>query len=235
MKRLLPLLLCLMLLPAALADNCRAAREKAPDYAVQPAFDTPAGDEIFANALLIGDSIAGSVVDYNAFPALTVEACIGISPVHAHKARLVVRNGGYMSLYQIALEMKPGRLYLLLGSNALGAKPARQVLPEYHDLVDDLIRNLPDTQIYLLSVTPVGNEAGKGQRWMTNDNISEFNTGLLEMAESHGVYYIDAYTPLLDESGQEAHPDNVANNESIHLTREGINILVETIRLHTCR
>ncbi len=233
-KRLILMMLCILMLPAlCMAEGCPAAQEKGEGYTVQPVYDTPAPDASYANALLIGDSIAGSIGDYNAFPALEIEAYIGISPAHAHKGRIIRCPDGYHSMYELTVQAAPEKLFVMLGSNGLVSRNAAEVLPEYHALLDDLILSLPDTEIYLLSVTPVSPEAKSIAPRLVPDNIAAFNAGLLAMAEEHGVYYIDLCADLLDESGKWIVRRYVAKGEGIHLTPAGIDVVVETIRRHT--
>ncbi len=232
MKRLLTLLLALLLAgSASAAAPCKGARNTGEGYTVQPAYTVPAADASFEDALLIGDSIAGSIADYNLFPALDVEYYIGISPVHAHHSRVIKIKGQYMSLFDIVVAKQPDKLLVLLGSNGLAHKNAAEILPDYHALVDDLIKQLPRTEIYLLSVTPTSRKALKDSPRLTMENIREFNAGLLAMAQEHGVYYIDLFTPLLNDDGSAIRSSLVAD-DGVHLTRSGINIVVETLRLH---
>lgn len=236
MKCILTLLLtCLLaLLPAcsAIAEApCSSARPTPDGYTAQPAYALPAPDSSFENALLIGDSIAGSIADYNSFPALEVEYYIGLSPIHAHYSRLIKVKGQYMSLFEIAVAAQPDKLLVLLGSNGLAHKDAAEILPDYHALLDDLLQSLPGTEIYLLSVTPTSKKALAESPRLTLDNIRAFNDALLAMAQEHGVYYIDVFTPLLNGDGAAIRTDLVAG-DGVHLTRSGIDILVETLRLH---
>lgn len=226
------LLLALALLSAAVAEEpCEHARVVPEDFVYQVQHDEPLGDEAFEDALIIGDSITLSLYDYDVIPTLTVEGYIGQSPIAAHKIRNMKYQGEKVSMFELAAAAQPGKMLVMLGANGLDYSTLTKVETDYHALVDDLLDALPDSDIYLLAVTPIrpGVQRSADAPSLTQDKIVKFNQWLHALAISHGVHYIDIHTPLLAEDGVSlllaySMPDG------IHLSIPGAHQLGDTIR-----
>ena len=233
-KLLAALLACALLTPVLAEEPCPHARETAADYVCQLQFDEPAGDELFEEALLIGDSLAYSLADYGVIETLDVECYIGLSPEHVARARNMLYKGEYVTIVELAAASRPDKLLVLFGSNGLTYKDAAEVLVNYHGMVDAIVDTLPWADIYLLSVTPVDTWVKKEARGLNMGNILAFNEGVRSIAQAHGVHYIDVCTPLTAADGSGIHKDYVAK-DGIHLTYEGARVLTETIRYQVDR
>lgn len=201
------------------------------DFVYQVQHDEPLGDEAFEDALIIGDSITLSLYDYDVIPTLAVEGHIGQSPVAAHMIRNMRYEGDEVSMYELAERMQPGKLLVMLGANGLDYSLRTKVQDDYHALLHDLMWSLRDTDIYLLAVTPVrpGVQKSKDAPVLTLEKIRLFNEWLRELAISHGVRYIDIYTPLLGEDGASLKLE-YATPDGIHLTMPGAYQLGDAIR-----
>lgn len=235
LKKWMLLLIALLLPAAALSEEaCSHAREKAADYACQLQFDEPAGDECFETALLIGDSLAYSLADYGVIETLEVECYIGLSPEHVHRTRMMPYKGGYVTIVELAATYKPDKLLVMFGSNGLTHKDAELVLPSYHEMVDAIVDTLPWADIYLMSVTPVEPWVKKETPGLNMPNILAFNEGIRQIAESHGVHYIDVCTPLMAADGSGIARAYVAD-DGLHLSREGAKTLTDAIRYQVAR
>lgn len=235
MKKLLTgLLLCLLLVPALAEETCPHAREKAEDYVCMLQFDEPAGDEEFATSLLIGDSLAYSLADYGVIETLEVECYIGLSPEHVAKAKNMLYKGKYVTIVELAATYEPDKLLVMFGSNGLTYKDAADVIGNYHDMVDAIVTTLPETDIYLLSVTPVEPWLKTESPGLNMENILLFNEGIRAIAEAHGVHYIDVCTPLTAEDGSGIDKAYVAD-DGHHLSMAGAKKLTEALRYQVDR
>ena len=235
MKQWLPLLLALLLPFAALAEEpCPHARPMAEDYACMLTYDEPAQEADFEDALLIGDSLAYSLADYGVIETLDVECYIGLSPEHVHKSRLIPYKNSYVTIVDVAVQYAPRKLLVMFGSNGLTYKDASEVLPSYHEMTDAILDALPEADIYLMSVTPVDTWVKQESRGLNMPNILTFNEGVRAIAESHGVHYIDVYTPLMAEDGSGIAKAYVAT-DGLHLSHEGAKVLTDAIRYQIAR
>lgn len=239
MKRAFALLIALLCLAAAaLAEDneylgCKHARthENEVFTCVVPACD-PVDDDFFKDDLLIGDSITASLDSRDVLPGLHIEYVIGLSPNAALKYHNVSYKGKDYTMAGLAAELQPRRLFVMLGSNGLDKMKSGVILDDYHLLLDELLDTLPNTEIYLLSVTPIRSPATKEKYpTFTHKRIVAFNKGLLQMAEAHGVHYIDNYTPLMQANMADGLKENFTG-DGIHLTKQGAEKVAENIRTH---
>ena len=236
MKRLLLLLILVALLCplTAPAENatCSHARTVPEDFVCELPEGEPADVYYFSDALLIGDSIAGSLDLRDVIPEVKIEYVIGLSPNAALKYSNVEYEGEKMTMAAMCARIQPRKLFVMLGSNGLDQMKSGVILEDYHLLLDQLLDDLPDTDIYLISVTPIRSPATKEKYpTFTHARIRAFNTGLRELADTHGVHFIDCYTPLMMENGSDGLKENFTG-DGIHLTERGATLVADTIRTH---
>lgn len=233
MKRLLSLLLLLCLLcTAAAAEPCSHARTTDELYTCVVPECEPMEDNWFKDSLMIGDSITASLDSREVLPGLQIEYFIGLSPNAALKHNNMTWKGSSCTMVQLAINAQPRRLFVMLGSNGLDRMKSGTILDDYHDMLDALLDGLLDTEIYLIAVTPIRSPATKEKYpTFTHARIKAFNKGLLELAQEHGVYYIDCYTPLLTANQRDGDRANFTG-DGIHLTKQGAEKVAHTIRTH---
>lgn len=228
---MLLLALALLTAPAMAEAPCDFARQVPADFVYEVHLDEPLGDEAFTDALIIGDSITLSLYDYDIIPTLAVEGRIGQSPIAAHKIRNMRYNGEDVSMLELAVAISPAKMLVMLGANGLDYSTREKVQNDYHALLDDLLAALPESDIYLLAVTPVrpGVQRSKDAPSLTLAKIELFNQWLRELAVSHGVRFIDIYTPLLGEDGNGLKRE-YSMPDGIHLCPPGALQLGDVIR-----
>lgn len=224
------LALILTLLAASALAECPEAREPGADYVWQIRREEPVAESWFADAWLMGDSITESLANVDAIPELNIEIKIGQSPQGAVHNRDYVVDGQYYSMAEYVISRQPAKLLVMLGSNGLDHSPRLQVQESYHELLDMLLAALPDTELYLVSVTPITPQATQRYPKLTMPAIKYFNQEMAWLAEEHGVHYVDVYTPLLNESKTQI-DERYCTGDGIHLTRAGAMKVAEAIRL----
>ena len=96
-----------------------------------------------------------------------------------------------------------GKVYIMLGTNELG--PESYHLSSYADsmckLIDLVRESQPTAKIYVIATLPVSQECSENSENFNRENVQKFNTKLLEISAEKEVYYIDAYSLLVDEEG----------------------------------
>ncbi len=121
--------------------------------------------------------------------------------------------GGYMihelreNLDTCVLELKPSRLFINIGTNDLSwsSISAAQVVESYEEVLGEIYKVLPETEIYVMAYFPINYEAASDEMKpclliRTNDKINEANAGLKKMSERLGAKYIDINDSLKDET-----------------------------------
>ena len=133
-------------------------------------------------------------------------------------------------------EVRPANIYILLGTNGVAWYNNDSMIEQYGAFVDDIKTKLPDSKIYIISLTPVGTmkenidtvENGK----VLNSEIDQFNARLLDLANQKNVYYVDVNSELKDASGKL--PDDVTR-DGMHFTLDVYKKFVNYILTHTAK
>ena len=211
----------------------------APDSSVEAYFD---------NTLFIGDSIMEGVRQY-VMGQRESNACLGeakflTTTIGISLADLVGEReagiaysykGSEMSLEEIVTDMKPQRIFLLLGLNDLSTveeEPSSQaVVDRYARLIQNLKDCLPDAQVVVITNPPKINSSWLPDyavnRSFNNELIGEFCDGLKAMCQTENIPFLDAHGLLQDESG--ALPEAFCRDGYIHLNDAGSGIVVEAL------
>lgn len=89
-----------------------------------------------------------------------------------------------VSLY----DLKPKVVVMLIGAN----NPST-MFDNYEDILIGLKRNLPNSEVVLLSLTAMGDE------WGRNNQLAAYNNVKIELlASKYGFLFVDMFTPLYD-------------------------------------
>jgi lysophospholipase L1-like esterase len=123
------------------------------------------------------------------------------------------------------LDLKPKKLFLLIGTNDLGEGASVEETAEtINKICVRVINTYPETKLFLISVYPVDNsrEAGRtvqGPPTRTNEAIRQLNQVLQKYSGSiAGLEFLDIHSLLVNNEGniQEAY-----STDGIHLSIEG--------------
>ncbi len=169
--------------------------EKYSDYEVDIAF--------------IGDSLTDGYDVAKYYPEhLVSNRGIGGETTHGLLARLDV------SVYQL----KPKVIVMLIGANNF-----KTMFEDYEDLIVEIKKNLPKTELVICSLTSMGKE------WGRNNQLAAFNNVKIKAyAEKYDCYYVDLYTPLLNFETNEIYSQYTTDGG--HLTAEGYAVLTQNIK-----
>ncbi len=131
-----------------------------------------------------------------------------------------VINGVAKRLTQVT-KGHPKKIFLLIGINDVAQKniTVPTLLKRYESLVDSIIAQTPETQLYIQSLMPVNHTFKRYKTLYGKDKIiTDFNKGLKEMAEKKGVTYIDLWPFLADSNGR---LKRQYTNDGLHLSGAG--------------
>ena len=123
-----------------------------------------------------------------------------------------------------AVGLKPKKLFLMIGINDIGDRRSDDYLKwMFTVLIDSLVFELPDTQIYLHSILPTT------ARWKNcpPEQIQRMNAYLEDLAETRDLVFVDLYLRLLD-GGDRLNPDYTM--DGLHLNRDGYALWAKEIR-----
>lgn len=149
----------------------------------------------------VGDSITDGGRWAEAWPSLTVRN-FGIGGD---------TSWGVLARAQQVVDVRPERIFLLIGTNDMGnyGRRPEEIAGHVSQLLDVWKAALPQTTVFVQAVLPRGPEF--------NDRIVDLNARLKVIAADKGARFIDIYTPFL--SGDRLDP--TVTMDDLHLTGQG--------------
>jgi lysophospholipase L1-like esterase len=115
------------------------------------------------------------------------------------------------------LRHRPSKIFLCIGVNDLLLdKDYRTIEQGYRDIVRKIRSDSKSTQLVLISVLPVNNEVKR--IGISNQQITELNNRIQQIARDNAVPYVDLFTPLLDGTGN---LNERFTTDGIHLNGDG--------------
>jgi lysophospholipase L1-like esterase len=142
-------------------------------------------EEFFENALFIGDSIMTGIHLYGHVLPSNVFAKVGVNPDSV--AYTEIDN---QTALQKAVAMRPERIYIMLGSNGISYMEAELMLTYMESFMSELGKNVPNSEIILLTIPPVTLEYEQ-EHPETTQKINYFNALLLESAANNNYLIVD--------------------------------------------
>ena len=187
----------------------------------------------FADAAFLGDSITQGFTEYNInMSGALICGYIGSSPNQiVNKTSLKHSERGAEVPLDLLTAAQPAKLYLLMGANTL-AIPGNDAsfLAYYGQMLDMLKEALPNTIIYVQSLTPVTNEATQKNVGLENGRLQTLNQSLAQMAYEKGLVYLNLWEAFVGPDGQLS--ADYAQPDGIHLTVSGYEHWVDYLCRH---
>ena len=126
----------------------------------------------------------------------------------------------------------PRAVYLLLGTNVLGRDTDYSSFLTYYRLMLDMISQaLPNTKIYVQSITPVRPEVRKKSPGLYKERLCEINDALSAIALEKGCTFLNLWEALADENGDLI--EEYAQPDGYHLLPAGYDAWVDYLCTHT--
>lgn len=179
----------------------------------------------FDNATFLGDSLTQGIAIYNdnTFPNSDLAAWKGCSPMTLLTNVMSQPDGTTVDAIDYLRSTDPGKIYILLGSNALVNQKDEVFLKYYEQLLDKILVELPGALIYVQAIpTPTRAEtadrAARGQDFSI-ERISRINDQLAKMVYVRGLYFVDLQETLCTAEGY-LNPD-FDGGDGLHLNAAG--------------
>lgn len=194
----------------------KVRKEKGFDAAVNPyyegkneAFVQENPTKVGVDVAFIGDSLTDGYDVAGYYPEFSVaNRGIGGDTTYGVEQRLQT------SLFDI----QPRAVVMMIGTNNLDT-----MFENYRDILRALHKNLPDTEIVILSVPPTSGPFFADR----NEQIVKNNKKLKALVARFGYTYVDVHTPLLDENGELRAAYTL---EGLHFTAEGYEVITATVK-----
>ena len=158
----------------------------------------------FSDVSFLGDSLTQGMQLYDTgLPNAHFCAYKGVGPNAVVNNTTCRRADGEKEVPMEALaSQQPRALYILLGTNVLTADSDYTSFLTYYRLMLDMISQaLPNTKIYVQSITPVRPEVRKKSPGLYKERLCEINDALSAIALEKGCTFLNLWEALADENG----------------------------------
>ena len=127
---------------------------------------------------------------------------------------------------------QPRALYILLGTNVLNRDDDYSSFLTYYRLMLDMVsQSLPNTTLYVQSITPVRPEVREKHPGLYKERLCQINDELAAIALEKNCVFLNLWEVLADENGdlkaEYAQPDGY------HVKPDGYSVWVEYLAAHT--
>jgi hypothetical protein len=155
-------------------------------------------------------------------PAKNVFAKIGLNLRTIHETEI-----DDVTIFDKVQDMKPLRIYIMLGSNQLGYMKNSTIASDMDIFLDALADAAPDSEIFILSIT--GITAAREQTKIENmKDINEYNGLLKQLTAEKGCGFLDVCGALLDSTGYLA--AQYVEPDGLHLKSGAFKVMLNFIQ-----
>lgn len=188
----------------------------------------------FSQVSFVGDSLTQGMQMYDTgLPGAMFCAYRGVGPNAIVNGTSCKRADGVAEVPLDALTaQQPKAVYLLLGTNVLGTDSDYTSFLTYYRLMLDMISQaLPNTKIYVQSITPVRPEVSQKSPGLYKERLCEINDALSAIALEKGCTFLNLWEALADENGDLI--EEYAQPDGYHLLPAGYDAWVDYLCTHT--
>lgn len=108
-------------------------------------------------------------------------------------------NGQQVYIEEAIPKIGLKKTYILLGTNDLSLYGADGAAHNLSVLISKMLKNSPDLEIYIQSVTPIAK--GWERRILNNSTIEKYNKNISDLCKLNGYHFIDIASDMKDEEG----------------------------------
>lgn len=181
-------------------SKAESKAEKLTDNSVNNQTKIPETNIVFDNSCaFLGNSLFGDLDEYGLVDKADVYSYIGMNVATVFDQKLDKHK---KPMLDEMLSKDYKNIFIMFGVNEIGWSYPDIFTDDYAELVDEIHTNLPDANIYLLSITPITQSLeAKGEDGMNIKNIEKFNKMIKNVAKEHNASYLDVNSYLRNEYG----------------------------------
>ena len=216
-------------------QTLEGSTETALDFrmAALPA-SAPVEKSWFSQVSFVGDSLTQGMQIYSSgLPEASFCAYRGANPSVVVNGTTCKRADGVAEIpMDVLAAQQPRALYILLGTNVLNRDNDYSSFLTYYRLMLDMIsQSLPNTTLYVQSITPVRPEVREKHPGLYKERLCQINDELAAIALEKNCVFLNLWEALADENGdlkaEYAQPDGY------HVKPDGYSVWVEYLAAHT--
>ena len=108
-------------------------------------------------------------------------------------------SSGVLKRLPRIIAMQPRQVFLMIGVNDLLFRSPAAILEYYEQIVAQVKKESPGTDLLLQSLLPINNQVRQTQ--INNNNIQLLNDGIRKITERENLTFINLYPLFLDKNG----------------------------------
>ncbi len=183
----------------------------------------------FKGTAFLGNSLISGFDVYNIEPNADYYWSVGMS---AYGALHSPMTGSENTAVEEICKHKYKQIFLMFGTNELGWNNVDGFISNYAQVIDEIHAAIPNTEIYIQSITPVTAAVDKkNQNGINNTRIEQYNAQLQNLAAEKNVGYLDIASIYKDENGNM--DDKYSGGDGIHLSPNAYYLWLDYIMEYT--
>lgn len=187
------------------------------------------GNEYFNKITMVGDSNTMNMYlngYLNGMKAWAIP-CLHAESMHSTEINLY-GLGIKMKLLDAVEKYKPETMILNFGTFSTEWISEETFIEKANSMIEGIKEKSPNTKIILISIYPI--KKGYNLNTFEQDIINKYNFLILEMADKHGLRYLDVQEALKGDDGYGK--EEYFIDDKFHLTYLGHSIVKEYIKTH---
>lgn len=183
---------------------------------VVPAQAAPVDDSYFDDAVFIGDSRMEGFRNLSGITNGSFVSAVGMQLENFYTDAQIPTSKGNLLVMDALKNINYSKIYVMLGTNELGAYDLDAVRESYRKVLADIktLSSSTDPTVYVYSVIYVEEALVTTGDYVNNTNVDAINTKIMQMCQEEGYHYINLNEVLSDGYGSLI---SGASQDGIHL------------------
>lgn len=150
-------------------------------------------DSYFEDAVFIGDSRMQGFRNLSGITKGSFVTAVGMELENFYTVSQIATAAGNVTVLDALKNINFSKIYMMLGTNELGAYDMSQVGESYRQVLADIkqLSSSPDPIVYVYSVIYVDEPLVTTGDYVNNTNVDAVNMEILKMCKEEGYHYIN--------------------------------------------
>lgn len=180
---------------APVTDRFTGLPDGSDDYMdiVVPAQASAVDDSYFEDAVFIGDSRMQGFRNLSGITKGSFVTAVGMELENFYTDSQIATAAGNVTVLDALKNINFSKIYMMLGTNELGAFDMNQVGESYRQVLADIkqLSSSADPVVYVYSVIYVDESLVTTGDYVNNANVDAVNMEILKMCKEEGYHYIN--------------------------------------------
>ncbi len=176
-------------------------------------------DSYFEDAVFIGDSRMEGFRNFSGITRGSFVTAVGMELENFYTDAQIATSQGNMLVMDALKNINFSKIYMMLGTNELGAYNMDDVKESYRNVLNDIKTrsSSADPIVYVYSVIYVDEPLVTTGDYVNNENVDTINLKIMELCKEEGYHYINLNEVLSDGTHSLV---SGASPDGIHLDQE---------------